>query len=57
MWIFQWFICLFLYNFPLSYASTIISFVMIEKEFAAVRIALAAIIGIKKLLIGTEEQL
>jgi hypothetical protein len=52
MWVFQWFICLFIYNFPLTYASSIVSFVMMERGFALVRIAIAAILGFKELLIG-----
>jgi len=57
MWLFQWFICLFLYNLPLAYAPPIISFIMLEKGFALVRIALATIIRVNDLLTGTDNQL
>lgn len=57
MWLFQWFICLFLYNLPLAYAPSIISFVIVEKGFALVRIALATIMGVNLLLRGASDQL
>lgn len=43
LWVFQWFICLFIYSFPRIYMSDILTFIWREKGFACIRLALALI--------------
>ena len=41
LWLFQWFLTLFIYSFPLSYIQEFFTFIVVKKSFAAVRIAVA----------------
>ncbi len=47
MWIFQWFITLFLYNFPLEFTKRLWDFTICKKEFAPVLISLGIIKALK----------
>lgn len=44
MWIFQWFICFFIYNLPIEYIFDIYAFILKEKGFALVRLAVSIMI-------------
>lgn len=48
LWLFQWFITLFLYNFPLEFAKIFWDFMISKKEMAPVLISLGIIKSIKK---------
>ena len=41
MWIFQWFITFFVYSFPLEYIRELITFILLHKDFASIKLALA----------------
>lgn len=48
LWLFQWFISLFLYNFPVEFVKKVWDFMLCKKEMAVVLIALGIIKSIKK---------
>ena len=48
LWLFQWFISLYLYNFPLEFAKIVWDFILCKKEMAVVLVALGIIKSIKK---------
>ena len=41
LWLFQWFITLFVYSFPLSYIQDLLNFIIVKRYFASVRLAIA----------------
>jgi hypothetical protein len=47
LWLFQWFITLFFYNFPMDFAKRIWDFIISKKEFAPVLVALGIIRALK----------
>jgi hypothetical protein len=47
LWIFQWFLTLFFYNFPLDFAKRVWDFIISKKEFAPVLVALGIIKTLK----------
>lgn len=47
LWLFQWFISIFLYNFPLEFVRRIWNFLICKKEMAMVLIALGIVRSIK----------
>lgn len=51
LWLFQWFISLFLYSFPIEFVKKVWDFILCKKEMAVVLIALGIIKSIKKELI------
>ena len=48
LWLFQWFISLFLYSFPLEFAKKVWDFIVFKKELAVVLVALGVIKSLKK---------
>jgi hypothetical protein len=51
LWIFQWFITLFFYNFPLDFAKQIWDFIISKKEVAPVLVALGIIKALKSYIL------
>lgn len=47
LWLFQWFITLFFYNFPMDFSRRIWDFIISKKEFAPVLVALGIIKTLK----------
>lgn len=47
LWLFQWFITLFFYNFPIDFAKRIWDFIVAKKELAPVLVALGIIKTLK----------
>ena len=41
MWIFQWFITFFVYSFPFEYIKDLVTFILLHKDFASIKLALA----------------
>lgn len=54
LWLFQWFITLFLYNFPLEIGRTIWGFMLSKKEMAPVLVALGIIKNFKNTIMEME---
>ena len=54
LWLFQWFISLFLYNFPVEFVRKVWDFLICKKEMAVVLIALGIIKSIKKEILEIE---
>jgi hypothetical protein len=55
MWIFQWFLSFFALSFPKEYIKEMITFILNEKEFAAVRIAVAVMMVLRDTLESFQE--
>lgn len=56
LWLFQWFISLFLYNFPLEFVKKVWDFIVCKKEMGVVLIALGIIKSLKKELVEIQFQ-
>jgi len=56
LWLFQWFISLFLYNFPLEFVKRLWDFIICKKEMGVVLIALGVIKSMKKELVEIQFQ-
>lgn len=41
LWIFQWFLCFYIYSFPIAFIKPILTFVWEHKELALVKLAVA----------------
>lgn len=54
LWIFQWFLTLFFYNFPLDFAKRVWDFIISKKEVAPVLVALGIIKTLKKEIMAVE---
>ncbi len=54
LWIFQWFLTLFFYNFPLDFAKRVWDFIISKKEIAPVLVALGIIKALKKEIMAVE---
>lgn len=52
LWIFQWFLTLFIYSFPIGYIPHFLTFIVVKKRFAAVRIAVAIVQTLEKYISG-----
>ena len=48
LWLFQWFISLYLYNFPVEFVRKVWDFIICKKDMAVVLIALGIIKSLKK---------
>ena len=56
LWLFQWFISLYLYNFPLEFVKKVWDFIICKKEMAVVLIALGIIKSLKKEILEVDFQ-
>lgn len=54
IWIFQWFISMFLYNFPLEVVKHLWDFILSKKDFAPVLVALGIIKVLRKAILTLE---
>jgi hypothetical protein len=50
--LFQWFLTLFIYSFPLSYIQDLLNFIVVKRHFAAVRLAVAILQCLEKYISG-----
>lgn len=55
MWIFQWFLSFFVLSFPKEYIRDMFTFILTEKEFAPVRIAVAVMLVLRDTLESFQE--
>lgn len=56
MWIFQWFICFYIYNFPIKYIEQIFTFILKYKGFAAIRIAIGIMMTLEPKFASISDQ-
>ena len=54
LWIFQWFLTLFFYNFPLEFAKRVWDFIVSKKDLAPVLVAIGIIKTLKNEIMGIE---